>query len=94
MFEELFEKTKKASKQVDKVDLEKLKPLVRKQLKKDFTGDRLEDAVDAVAEGILRNYPDILTDEDFFSAAGKFVDKEGREGWEEFVFDAASREGY
>lgn len=91
MFEELFEKTRGTSKQVNKADLDKLKPLVRKHLKKEFAGGTLEDAVDAVADSMLRKFPDVLTDEDFFSDTGKLTDKEG---WEELIFDIASREGY
>lgn len=69
-------------------DLKKLEPLVRKELAKDFVGNRLNNAVNAVTKGILRNFPDILTDkEDGYPSKSE-------ESWEEFVFDAAAREGY
>ena len=85
MFDELFECTKKVNEKVNEEDLAKLIPLVRKPLEQEFAGRRLEDAADDVAEGMLRNFPDILEDEELLSDP---------ERWGEFVWDCAAREGY
>lgn len=85
MFDELFEKTRSTNEKVNPEDAKKLAPHVRKQLKKDFTGQRLEDAVEAVTDGVLRNIPKVLEEEEW---------KTNPEGWEELVFDCAAREGY
>lgn len=70
-----------------------LEEVVKRQLTKDFVGNRLDCAVYAVMNGIKNTYPDIHVDN-----TGVCVppDEEPltEEELEEFVFDVAAHEGY
>jgi len=64
------------------METEELTNRVRVILAQDYVGGRLQDATKAVTDGLIRNFPEILTED------------EDKETFEELVWDAAAREGY
>jgi len=85
MFDELFEKTRNTNEKVNEEDVKKLELPVRKALKQEFAGTTLANAVEAVIDGLLREFPEVSEEETW---------KTDLEAWEELVFDVAAREGF
>lgn len=93
MTEEQGKKIEELEKELEELEKElamlkakvKLTKRVKAVLAKDFVGTRLEGATKAVSKGLVRNWPELLTDKQ---------DKHDKETFEEIVWDAAEREGY